>query len=175
MPAYWMKGFWVLPEHQRSAAGFLVLKAAVSALDGLSMALVHEPAAIRLFQALGYADLGALPNKLRLLRAGSLLSRFDADTLGLRGLPSWLRSATRVVRPLRRCSARESMPPRRSGLACERVSARAPHRDRRPLRLRRCRRALGSRRPELRAGPRREPGTSWCVATVGPESIGSCT
>lgn len=100
VPAHWVKGLWVLPEHQRSAAGFLVLKAAVSALDGLSMALVHEPAAIRLFQALGYADLGALPNKLRLLRAGSLLSRFDADTLGLRGLPSWLRSATRVVRPL---------------------------------------------------------------------------
>src|SRR5207237_1756388 len=98
-PAHWVKGLWVLPEFQRSAAGFLVLKAAVGALDGVSLALLHEPSAIRLFQVLGYADLGVLPNKLRLLRAGSLVSRFDVDALGLHGLPRWLHTATRLVRP----------------------------------------------------------------------------
>ena len=98
-PAHWLKGLWVLPEHQRSAAGFLVLKAAVAALDGVSLALVHEPAAIRLFKALGVTDLGALPNRLRLLRARALLGRLNPDTLGLGGLPSWTRAAMRLVRP----------------------------------------------------------------------------
>src|SRR4029453_9019641 len=43
----------------------------------------------RLFGALGYADLGALPNYLRLLRPGRVLGRLDLGELGMRGLPSW--------------------------------------------------------------------------------------
>jgi len=98
-PAHWVKGLWVLPEHQRSAAGFLVLRAAAQAIDGVSLALVHEAAAIRLFGALGYSDLGALPNRLRVLRARQLLAAIDPASLGLGGLPAWVRQGFRLARP----------------------------------------------------------------------------
>jgi hypothetical protein len=94
--AYWIKGLWVLPEFQRSSAGFLVLRSAVGALEP-TMALVHEQAAIRLFQALGYKDLGALPNQLRILRPRSLLRRLDLDALGFDSMPPLLRGAARVA------------------------------------------------------------------------------
>ena len=98
-PAHWVKGLWVLPEFQRSAAGFLVLKEAVKALPA-ALALVHEPAARRLFEALGFADFGNLPNALRVLRARSLFERLDFDQLGLGGVPGWMRLAARAAAPL---------------------------------------------------------------------------
>jgi hypothetical protein len=96
-PAYWLKGLWVLPEHQRSSAGFLVLRAAVG-LPESALALVHEPAAIRLFQAVGFTDLGGLPNRLRILKARSVLARLDVDKLGLQGLPVAVRAGARLAR-----------------------------------------------------------------------------
>ena len=97
-PAYWIKGLWVLPEVQRSSAGFLVLRAAATALKDPSLALVHEPAAIRLFQALGYADLGELPNRLRILRPSSLLARLGAITRMLGRDEGWWRLGARAAR-----------------------------------------------------------------------------
>lgn len=97
-PAYWIKGLWVLPEVQRSSAGFLVLRAAVAALKDPSLALVHEPAAIRLFQALGYTDLGGLPNRLRILRPSSLLVRIGAITRLLGRDNRWWRLAAPAAR-----------------------------------------------------------------------------
>ncbi len=96
--AYWMKGLWVLPEHQRSSAGFLVLRAAVNELAEPALALVHEPAAIRLFQALKFSDLGGLPNRLRVLNPRSVLERLDVSALGLDRLPGWARAAARHAR-----------------------------------------------------------------------------
>jgi hypothetical protein len=96
--AYWIKGLWVLPEVQRSSAGFLVLRAAAAALKDPSLALVHEPAAIRLFQALGYADLGGLPNRLRILRPSSLLARLGAIVPLLGRDTGWWRLAARAGR-----------------------------------------------------------------------------
>lgn len=97
-PAYWIKGLWVLPEVQRSSAGFLVLRAAAAALKDPSLALVHEPAAIRLFQALGYTDLGGLPNRLRILRPSSLLVRLGAIMRLLGRDDGWWRLAARAAR-----------------------------------------------------------------------------
>ena len=97
-PAYWIKGLWVLPEVQRSSAGFLVLRAAASALKDPSLALVHEPAAIRLFQALGYTDLGGLPNRLRILRPSSLLVRLGAIMRLLGRDHGWWPIAARAAR-----------------------------------------------------------------------------
>lgn len=96
-PAYWVKGLWVLPEHQRSSAGFLVLRAATAALSP-ALGLVHEPSAIRLFQALGYTDLGGLPNFIRILRPSVVLSRLEVNALGLGNIPSWMRAAVRLGR-----------------------------------------------------------------------------
>ena len=95
-PAYWVKGLWVLPEYQSSSVGFLVLRAAAEGLE-TALALVHEPAARRLFGALGFTDLGGLPNQLRVLHAGPVLSRLDVAAGGLLTLPAWLRPAARAV------------------------------------------------------------------------------
>jgi len=97
-PAYWIKGLWVLPEVQRSSAGFLVLRAAAAALRDPSLALVHEPAAVRLFQALGYTDLGGLPNRLRILRPSSLLARLGPIIRLLGRDTGWWRLAARAAR-----------------------------------------------------------------------------
>ena len=96
-PAHWMKGLWVLPDFQRSSAGFLVLREAVAGV-GTALALVHEPAAIRLFQALKFTDLGELPNAIRVLDPRSLMTQLDLDALGIERVPRWMRSAARVVR-----------------------------------------------------------------------------
>jgi len=80
--AYWIKGLWVLPEFQRSAVGFLVLRAAVQELGPVAaLALAHDPAALRLFGALGFRDLGGLPNDLRVLNARRVLGSLDPATL----------------------------------------------------------------------------------------------
>ena len=93
--AHWIKGLWVLPEYQRSSAGFLVLRAATSGVSP-ALGLVHEPAAIRLFQALGYTDLGGLPNAIRVLRPREVLRRLDLEVLGLGSMSTWLRAALRL-------------------------------------------------------------------------------
>jgi hypothetical protein len=95
-PAHWLKGLWVLPEFQRSSAGFLVLREAVAA-TGPALALVHEPAAIRLFQAMKFTDVGELPNALRVLRPGALVARLDVDALGMTTLPAWTRTMARIA------------------------------------------------------------------------------
>ncbi len=96
-PAHWVKGLWVLPEYQRSAVGFLLLKEAVRSL-GYQLALAHEPAAIRLFQALGFTDVGVLSNHLRVMNARALFSKLDVKALGLGGLPALLRPALALGR-----------------------------------------------------------------------------
>ena len=97
--AHWIKGLWVLPEFQRSSAGFLLLRAAAG-LTSPALALVHETAAIRLFQAVGYTDLGALPNRMRVLRARSLLAHIDVEAAGAAaGLSPRLRTVARFMKP----------------------------------------------------------------------------
>ncbi|MGH7664212.1 MAG: GNAT family N-acetyltransferase [Gemmatimonadaceae bacterium] len=97
-PAHWVKGLMVLPEQRNGPVGFLLLREAVRHL-GDAMALVVQPAPRRLFQALGFADLGVLPNYLRVLRPAALMRRLDLAALGLTGLPRWL---PRLVRSLQR-------------------------------------------------------------------------
>jgi hypothetical protein len=97
-PAHWIKGLMVLPEHRRGPVGFLVLKEAVRQLaGGPTMAMVVAPEARRLFGALGFADVGALPNELRLLRPGRIIRRVDIARLGMARLPGWALSAARAA------------------------------------------------------------------------------
>lgn len=89
--AHWLKGLMVLPEHRNGPVGMLVLKEAVRQL-GTAMAMVVQPAPRRLFAALGFADLGAVPNAVKLLRPARVLARLDARELSL--------PAARVARPV---------------------------------------------------------------------------
>jgi GNAT superfamily N-acetyltransferase len=95
-PIHWVKGLMVTPDHRNGPVGFLLLKEAVREL-GDGMAMVVEPPARRLFEALGYQDAGVLPNHMRVLKPGRFLSRIDVEAIGLAGLPSWTNGAVRLA------------------------------------------------------------------------------
>lgn len=93
-PAHWIKGFWVLPEYRNGPIGFLVLREALRNLS-CSLALTVLPVVIGLSVSLGFADLGALPNRVRVVRPGRLLRRVRLEDIGFARLPRWLfRAAT---------------------------------------------------------------------------------
>ena len=96
LPAHWVKGLMVLPEHRNGPVGFYVLKEAVTQLD-TALAMVVQPAPRKLFQALGFTDLGAMPNYLRVLDPVGFLRRLDLSALGLSGVPAWARAALRFA------------------------------------------------------------------------------
>jgi hypothetical protein len=95
-----MKGLMVLPEHRNGPIGFMVLKEAMKHL-GPAFSIAAASPARRLFSALKFADLGAIPNRLRVLEPGRLFARLDLDALGLGGLPAWLPRSVRTGRRLR--------------------------------------------------------------------------
>ena len=97
---HWMKGLMVLPEHRNGPIGFMVLKEAMKHL-GPAFSIAAASPARRLFGALKFADLGAIPNRLRVLEPGRLFARLDLDALGLGGLPSWLPRAVAAGRRAR--------------------------------------------------------------------------
>jgi GNAT superfamily N-acetyltransferase len=96
-PGYWIKGLMVLPEFQNGPIGYAVMKAAAAHLPR-SGGLAAAAPARRLFVALGYADLGPIPNWARPLAPAALLRGLDLEAIGLEGLPRWLPSAVRLAR-----------------------------------------------------------------------------
>jgi GNAT superfamily N-acetyltransferase len=95
-PAYWIKGLMVLPEFRNGPIGHALMKAAAARLPrsaGLAAALPAR----RLFGALGYADLGAIPNWIRPVAAGRILQRLNLAELGLSNVPSWARGSLRIA------------------------------------------------------------------------------
>lgn len=96
-PAYWVKGLMVLPEYRGGPIGFLALKELVARLP-LSTALVVALPARRLFSALGYTDLGPVPNYVRPLRPAALLRSVDFASVGLNGLPGWFSKGIHLAR-----------------------------------------------------------------------------
>lgn len=96
-PAYLIKGLMVLPEFRGGPVGYLVLKAAVASLPRTA-ALAVAPPARRLFEALGYSDLGAVPNWIRPLSPHRILERMSPADLGLTDMPRGVASALKVAR-----------------------------------------------------------------------------
>ena len=94
-PAYWVKGLMVLPEYRGGPIGLLVVKELAKQLPRAT-SLVVAPAARRLFSALGWTDLGAVANFVRLLRPARAARRLDVAELGL-GLPRWATAGVRVA------------------------------------------------------------------------------
>lgn len=93
--AYLIKGLMVLPEFRSGPIGYHVLKAA-NELPRTAGLAVAAPA-IRLFTALGYKDLGAIPNLIRAIRPGRVAERIDFEALGLSSLPPWALKAARFT------------------------------------------------------------------------------
>ncbi len=95
-PAYWIKGLMVLPEFRHGPVGYAVMKAAATSLPRSAGLAVALPAR-RLFGALGYADLGAIPNFIRPLSGGRMMSRLDLTAVGIERLPTGAPAALRVA------------------------------------------------------------------------------
>jgi GNAT superfamily N-acetyltransferase len=97
LAGYWIKGLMVLPEFQNGPIGYAVMKAAAARLPR-SGGLAVASQARRLFVALGYTDLGPIPNWILPLAPGALLSRLDLEAIGLTGMPRWLPPSVRLAR-----------------------------------------------------------------------------
>ena len=95
-PAHWLQGLWVLPEHRNGPIGFLLVREAMRHL-GVALSVVVEDAPRRLFEAHGFEDLGLVPNYLRLLRPGRVLSQLDTERIGIVRIPGWAHSGLRVA------------------------------------------------------------------------------
>lgn len=80
--ADWLKGFMVLPEHRNGPVGHMLLRDMTKRVSVAGSLVVAEPAR-RLMQALGYRGLGALSNRVLVLRYGRLATRISPDRLGL--------------------------------------------------------------------------------------------
>ena len=92
-PSYWVKGLMVLPGYRNGPIGYLVLKELVSRLRRSVVLTVARPS-VRLFEGLGYANLGTVPNYLCILRPGRVASK--APTASLDGrLPDFVARAIR--------------------------------------------------------------------------------
>src|SRR4029453_14058718 len=94
-PGYWVKGLMVLPEYGNGPMGYWVLKELVGQLRR-SVVLTVAPASVRLFEALGYANLGVVPNYLSILRPRRLASRAPVASLEHR-LPAVVVRAVRLA------------------------------------------------------------------------------
>lgn len=102
--AHWVKGLMVLPEARNGPVGFLILREALRNL-GCSMALAVLPVVVGLSVRLGFSDLGAIPNCVRVLRPARLLHRLNLEEIGFTGLPMWLRRSAAVSQRLGLASA----------------------------------------------------------------------
>jgi hypothetical protein len=81
----------VLSEYRNGPIGYLVLKELVGRLRR-SIVLTVAPASVRLFEALGYANLGVVPNYLAVLRPGRLASKIPARSMEERLPPTVVRA-----------------------------------------------------------------------------------
>jgi GNAT superfamily N-acetyltransferase len=97
--AHWLKGLMVLPEYRNGPVGYHVLRRAVEDL-GTTLAAVVAADARRLFTALGFKDLGAIPNRVRILNYSNVLNKLSGSDL-LQSLPRIAREAVRLSTKLR--------------------------------------------------------------------------
>jgi GNAT superfamily N-acetyltransferase len=95
--AHWLKGLMVLPAYRNGPVGYALLKEAIQRLE-LTAALVVAQPARRLFEALGFQDIGVLPNYVAVIRPARVLRLADVDAMGLTGLPSWARHGAKLAR-----------------------------------------------------------------------------
>ena len=94
-PAPWITGFMVREEYRNGPVGYSVLKQAAQDTQAAG-ALTVMPASFRLFAAVGFKDLGALPDFLALLDPAGILRRMDPEALELSS-SAWLRRLLKVA------------------------------------------------------------------------------
>jgi hypothetical protein len=96
---HWYKGFMVVPEFRNGPLGFGLVKEAAKHLP-ITLVITVQPASWRLFQAAGLHHLGALDNRLRLLRPGRVLKLLDPKRIGLGRLPYGIEGGLKIAQRL---------------------------------------------------------------------------
>jgi len=96
-PAHWLKGFMVLEPYRNGPIGYQLVKEMMKQV-GVAGVMTVAPAARRLFQVVGFKDLGAVPNYITVIRPGRILRALDVQRLGLTALPRPLRSLLKIAR-----------------------------------------------------------------------------
>jgi GNAT superfamily N-acetyltransferase len=95
LSAHWLKGLMVLPEYRNGPVGYLLVREALQTLE-CALAAVVATDARRLFSALGMVELGALPNRVKILSPRAVLQWAGTTACGL-ALPSLTRGAVRLA------------------------------------------------------------------------------
>ena len=95
--AYWIKGFMVSPSYRNGPLGYQLAKK-MRDVTGLAGILVVASAARRLFEAVGFRDLGAIPNLVVPINSRRLLQLADPDRLGLKSRSRLQRVALGLAR-----------------------------------------------------------------------------
>jgi hypothetical protein len=93
---YWFKGFMVLPEFRNGPIGYALVKE-LSRHVPIAFVITVQPASWRLFKAIGLTHLGALENRLRLLRPARVFRKIDFDRLGMTGTSRRISTAVKLA------------------------------------------------------------------------------
>jgi hypothetical protein len=101
---FWVKGLMVLPEHRNGPIGYYLVKELLKTTP-CALSLTVASASRRLFQSLGFHELGMLTNHLRVLRPAAMASRLDLRELGAGRLPNWLLTAFTATQTIGLASA----------------------------------------------------------------------
>lgn len=86
-PAHWIKGLWVLPEFQGTVVAFLLMKEVTEAVGGPQLVLAVRRDVHRLLDAVGFRDVGEVPNFVRPIDASRILRRARVSELDSVELP----------------------------------------------------------------------------------------
>jgi hypothetical protein len=95
--AHWLKGLMVLEQYRNGPIGYQLVKEMMKRVS-LTAVMTVAPAARRLFQAVGFKDLGAVPNYVTVIRPARVLRAIDVERLGLASLPRILRVLLGIAR-----------------------------------------------------------------------------
>lgn len=94
--AHWLKGFMVLEQYRNGPIGYLLLKQLMKQV-GIGAVMTVAPAARRLFEAVGFRDVGVVPNYVSIIRPTKVLRALDVEKLGMDSLPGLLKAGLRVA------------------------------------------------------------------------------
>jgi hypothetical protein len=95
--AHWLKGFMVLEEYRNGPIGYLLLKQLMKQIS-IGAVMTVAPAARRLFEAVGFRDVGTVPNYVTVIRPTNVLRAIDVERLGMDSLPHLVKAGLRLAK-----------------------------------------------------------------------------
>jgi GNAT superfamily N-acetyltransferase len=95
--AHWLKGLMVLEQYRNGPIGYQLVKEMMKQVSLTAVMTVALPAR-RLFQAVGFKDMGPVPNYVTVVRPIRVLRAIDVERLGLASLPRFMKVLLSLTR-----------------------------------------------------------------------------